>query len=61
MPEYDVALRACEHWNAEKTLPLSGKLDLRQSHFCEITQGLEIEIPELVKRRRFLIRHEESA
>jgi hypothetical protein len=48
--EYNIALRAYEHWNAEETAPLGGKRDLRQSDFYAIMHELEIEIQELVKK-----------
>ena len=48
--EYNVALRAYEHWKAGETSPPNGKRDLRQSDYREIMHDLEIEIQELLKK-----------
>ena len=48
--EYNIALRAYEHWNAGEPPPSGGKRDLRQSDYQEILQELEIEVQELLKK-----------
>lgn len=47
--EYNVALRAYEHWKRGETSPSNGKRDLRERDYRQITQELEIEIQEQLK------------
>jgi hypothetical protein len=44
--EYNVALRAYEHWRTGETSPSNGKRELRERDYRQITQELEIEIQE---------------
>jgi hypothetical protein len=48
--EYNVALRAHEHWKAGEVSPSNGKRELRQRDYHQIMQELEIEIQEQLKK-----------
>ncbi|HYT74096.1 MAG TPA: hypothetical protein VEL79_05050 [Vicinamibacterales bacterium] len=48
--EYNVALRAYEHWKAGETSPPNGKRELRERDYHEIIQELEIEVQEQLKK-----------
>ena len=48
--EYNVALRAHEHWKAGETSASNGRRELRERDYHQIMQELEIEIQEQLKR-----------
>ena len=48
--EYNVALRAYEHWKRGETSQPNGKRELRERDYHQIMQELEIEIQEQLKK-----------